>query len=97
MNDFGSCLLHAPEDMLNSKNIVVWGRNPSVTNVHLIPYVKEAQKNGARLTVIDPRYTETAMIAERHIAPRPGGDGYLAIVRSAGDSATTRQGTEFCT
>ena len=79
MNDFGACVLHAPEDMLNSKNIVVWGRNPSVTNVHLIPFVKEAQKNGAKLTVIDPRYTETAMIADRHIAPRPGGDGYLAI------------------
>ena len=92
MNDFGACVLHGPEDMLNSNNIVVWGRNPSVTNVHLIPFVKEARKNGAKLTVIDPRYTETAMIADRHIAPRPGGDGYLSI--AVAREIRRRQGKE---
>jgi anaerobic selenocysteine-containing dehydrogenase len=79
MNDFGACLLHSPEDLLNSKNIIIWGKNPAVTNVHLMPFIKEAKKNGARLTVVDPRFTETAEIADRHIAPIPGGDGYLAI------------------
>ncbi|MFC1857533.1 molybdopterin-dependent oxidoreductase [Thermodesulfobacteriota bacterium] len=78
-NDFGACLIHHPTDLLNSKNIVIWGKNPAVTNFHLIPFIKEAQKNGAKLTVIDPRFSETAQLADRHIAPAPGGDGYLAI------------------
>ena len=79
MNDFGNCLPHQAEDIINSKNIIVWGRNPAVTNIHLIPYFKAAQKNGATLTVIDPRHTETAQIADRYISTQPGGDGYLAI------------------
>ena len=78
-HDFGACLLHEPEDLLNSGSIVVWGRNPAVTHVHLVPFIREAQKNGAGLTVVDSRYSETAKFADHHIAPRPGGDGYLAI------------------
>ncbi|MBW1780721.1 MAG: molybdopterin-dependent oxidoreductase [Deltaproteobacteria bacterium] len=77
--DFGACLLHEPKDLHNSRSIVVWGRNPAVTHVHLIPFIREAQKKGARLTVVDPRYSETAQLADHHIAPRPGGDGYLAL------------------
>ncbi len=78
-NDFGACLPHSGKDLLNSKNIVIWGRNPAVSHSHLIPFIKDARKKGAKLTVIDPRYSETAELADRHIAPRPGGDGYLAI------------------
>ncbi|MBE0617193.1 MAG: molybdopterin-dependent oxidoreductase [Proteobacteria bacterium] len=79
MTDFGSCLLHDPTDLLHSKNIVIWGKNPAVTNVHLMPFIKEARTRGAKLTVVDPRYTETARVADRHIALRPGTDGYLAM------------------
>jgi anaerobic selenocysteine-containing dehydrogenase len=92
MNDFGACLLHSPTDLINSKNVVFWGKNPAVTNVHLIPFLKEAKKNGARLTVVDPRFSETAEIADRHIAPVPGGDGYLAI--AVAREVRRRQGKE---
>lgn len=78
-HDFGACLLHEPQDLMNSRSIVVWGRNPAVTHVHLIPFIEEARKKGAELTVVDPRYSETAAMADHHIAPRPGGDGYLAM------------------
>lgn len=78
-HDFGACLVHEPRDLTNSRSIVVWGRNPAVTHVHLIPFIREAREMGARLTVVDPRYSETAAIADHHIAPRPGGDGYLAM------------------
>lgn len=78
-HDFGACLLHEPEDLINSGSIVVWARNPAVTHVHLVPFIREAQKNGAGLTVVDSRYSETAKFADHHIAPRPGGDGYLAM------------------
>ena len=77
--DFGACLVHEPEDLLKARHIVIWGRNPAVTNVHLMPFIKKARKKGATLTVIDPRRTETAQRADQHIAPRPGSDGYLAI------------------
>ena len=76
---FGACLLHEPQDLKNSGSIVVWGRNPAVTHVHLVPFIREARKNGARLIVVDSRYSETAEFADHHIAPRPGGDGYLAM------------------
>ncbi len=88
--DFGACLLHAPEDLMNSRNIVIWGKNPAVSNIHLMPFIKEARRNGARLTVIDPRSSETARMADHHIAPRPGGDGYLAI--AAAKEIRRRQG-----
>ena len=78
-HDFGACLLHEPQDLKNSGSIVVWGRNPAVTHVHLLPFIREARKNGAELTVVDSRYSETARLADHHIAPRPGGDGYLAM------------------
>ena len=92
MNDFGACLLHDPSDLRNSKNIVVWGKNPAVTNVHLMPFIKAAKKNGARLTVVDPRFSETAQIADRHISQAPGGDGYLAI--AVAREVRRRQGKE---
>ncbi|MGD8974064.1 MAG: molybdopterin-dependent oxidoreductase [Desulfobacterales bacterium] len=92
MNDFGGCLLHDPSDLLNSNNIIVWGKNPAVTNVHLMPFIKKAQKRGVKLTVIDPRFSETAAVANRHIAPAPGGDGYLAI--AVAREVRRRQGKE---
>ena len=70
--DFGACMVHEPSDLLNARNIVIWGRNPAVTNVHLMPIIKKARAQGAELTVIDPRRTETAALADRHIAPPPG-------------------------
>ncbi|MEE8416621.1 MAG: molybdopterin-dependent oxidoreductase [Desulfobacterales bacterium] len=91
-NDFGACLLHSPDDLLNSKNIIFWGKNPAVTNVHLMPFIKKAKKNGARITVVDPRYSLTTQIADRHIALAPGGDGYLAI--AVAREVRRRQGKE---
>src|SRR5262249_20145618 len=43
--------------------IVLWGVNPSASGIHLVPYVREAQKRGARLIAIDPRSTPLARTA----------------------------------
>ena len=59
--------------------IVVWGANPSVGGIHLVPYIQEAQKKGARLVVIDPRRTPLARRADSHLALRPGSDLGLAL------------------
>lgn len=77
--DFGSAYSHAPEDILNSKNIVIWGRNVSVTNMHLYIKLQEAKANGASIIVIDPIKNATAKIADLFIPVKPGTDGLLAL------------------
>ena len=59
--------------------IVLWGVNPSASGIHLVPYVREAQKRGAKLVVIDPRTTPLARLADVHLAIRPGTDVAVAL------------------
>ena len=63
----------------NSKGILLWGKNPFVSNVHLLPLLKEAKAGGARLVLIDPVRHKTASLADAYVAPRPGGDLALAL------------------
>ena len=44
-----------------------------------VPFIREAQKNGARLVVIDPRATTQARAADLHLAVRPGTDVVVAL------------------
>jgi anaerobic selenocysteine-containing dehydrogenase len=67
------------EDYPEAKLIILWGVNPSTSGIHLVPYVREAQKRGARLVVIDPRSTPLARQADLHLAPRPGSDVSVAL------------------
>lgn len=76
--DFGLRTAHDPFDLLNSSLIVIWGRNPAWTNVHLVPILKEARRHGTRLVLIDPVRTATADFVDVHVAPVPGTDGWLA-------------------
>jgi anaerobic selenocysteine-containing dehydrogenase len=69
----------ALHDYVHSRLIVMWGANPPVSGVHLVPVIQEAQRNGARLVVIDPRRTQLARRADLHLAPRPGTDLPLAL------------------
>ncbi len=77
--DFGSSDSHAPDDLLHSENIVVWGRNVARTNMHLFQQLQEAKKRGATITVIDPIHNATAKISDHYISVKPGMDGLLAI------------------
>ncbi len=67
------------EDYPDARLIVLWGVNPSTSGIHLVPYVRQAQKSGARLVVIDPRSTPLARQADLHLAPRPGTDVAIAL------------------
>lgn len=69
----------AYEDYEAAKLIVIWGANPSASGIHLIPHVKRAQLNGARLVVIDPRRTALARQADLHLPVRPGTDLPVAL------------------
>lgn len=65
--------------------LLLFGANPLVslstfTMVMQNPVkaLKEAQARGVRLLVVDPRRTETAAFADRHVRPLPGEDAALA-------------------
>lgn len=80
--DFGERISHDPFDHLNSKLIIIWGRNPAVTDIHLWKILKKARKNGCKLIVIDPVKTETAKRADIHFHPSPDSDAFLAMALS---------------
>ncbi|WP_066675237.1 molybdopterin-dependent oxidoreductase [Clostridium septicum] len=77
--DFGYVKSHSLEDMINSKNIFVWGKNPAYTTIHTMQMIKKAQKNGSKIIVIDPIYTATAKMADKYIRINPGTDEDLAL------------------
>ncbi|WP_226668632.1 molybdopterin-dependent oxidoreductase [Metabacillus litoralis] len=77
--DFGSSDSHGPDDIYNSKHIVIWGRNVARTNMHLFNHLQEAKKNGSTITVIDPIFNATAKIADKYMSIKPGMDGLVAI------------------
>ncbi|WML58283.1 molybdopterin-dependent oxidoreductase [Neobacillus sp. PS2-9] len=76
--DFGNAYSHEPEDITNSKHIIIWGRNVSRTNMHFYEKLLEVKKKGAKIYVIDPLYNATAKIADQYISVKPGMDGLLA-------------------
>jgi anaerobic selenocysteine-containing dehydrogenase len=76
---YGKMASVAFEDFPSARLIILWGVNPSVSGIHLVPYVREAQRNGATLVVIDPRTTPLARQADVHLAVRPGTDLPVAL------------------
>ncbi len=79
LSDFGKALSHDPTDHLNSKTIIIWGRNPVYTNVHLVPFLQEAKKRGSNIVVIDPVKTATASLSTHYYQIKPHTDGLLAM------------------
>lgn len=68
-----------PESFIHSKYIVIWACNSVSTNLHHWRIVKDAQRLGAKVVVIDSYASRTAKEADWHIAPKPGTDGALAM------------------
>nr|BBH91319.1 molybdopterin oxidoreductase [Thermosporothrix sp. COM3] len=75
----GGRLAPSPEDLVHSKFIVIWGSNPASAAPHIMPFLRQAQRNGAQIVVIDPIRTLTARSADWHIQPIPGTDAALAL------------------
>ncbi|WP_158900110.1 molybdopterin-dependent oxidoreductase [Sphingorhabdus lacus] len=82
---FGSEALIPVPDIDRTDFLLVIGANPMVSNGSLVtapgwPRRLEALKaRGGKLVVIDPRRSETAEVADRHIAIQPGGDVFLLL------------------
>ncbi|CAN6133266.1 BisC Anaerobic dehydrogenases, typically selenocysteine-containing [Methylophilaceae bacterium] len=68
-----------PESFIHSKFIIIWACNSVSTNLHHWHIIKEAQKNGSKVVVIDAYASKTAKEADWHICPKPGTDGALAM------------------
>jgi anaerobic selenocysteine-containing dehydrogenase len=99
LQDFGTSDSNDLFDLLNSRHIVLWGKNPTVSNVHLVPVLKDAQQRGARVVSIDPVHHKGANLADAALCPAPGRDFELAmgIVRELFDSGRTDpRAAEFC-
>src|SRR5205809_892315 len=75
---FGTVPGMRPEQAEHSRLIVAWGNNVTWSNLHLMPVINRAKKQGAKLVVVDPRRTTVARQADLHIALRPGTDVVLA-------------------
>ncbi|MEA3418951.1 MAG: molybdopterin-dependent oxidoreductase [Campylobacterota bacterium] len=64
-----------PEQVEKADVVVVWGRNPTTTNTHMMPYLE-----GKKIVVIDPVRTALAKKADLHLQIKPRSDFYLAIM-----------------
>lgn len=68
-----------PEDVVDSRLVLIWGSNPRLTYQHGWKFIEEAKSRGARIIVIDPQRSATAAVADWHLQPKPGTDAALAL------------------
>ncbi len=66
-------------EILDTRLVLIWGHNPISTAPHFMPFLRQAQRAGCQVVVIDPHRTQTARGANWHLAPLPGTDGVLAM------------------
>src|SRR5262245_35792121 len=79
LEDFGDEDSNDLFDLLNARTIVLRGKNPHVSSVHVLPVIQEAKAKGARVVTIDPVRHRGADLADLYVQPRPGGDIALAL------------------
>ena len=70
---------HDTRDYLNSKMVVLWGRNVADTHTSEFRYLVKARENGAKIVVVDPRLCSTAAIADQWIPIKAQTDPALAL------------------
>ncbi|KGK87125.1 formate dehydrogenase [Desulfosporosinus sp. HMP52] len=75
----GNTLAPHPDEVKKSDFILLWGTNALATNIHLLQNVKEAQKRGAAVWLIDTYENPTAKIVDKVVLVKPGRDGALAL------------------
>jgi anaerobic selenocysteine-containing dehydrogenase len=80
---FGHLALIPVPDLERTDHFLVFGANPVVSNGSLMTApdmkgrLRAIRDRGGRVVVVDPRRTETAEIADQHVAIRPGTDALL--------------------
>jgi len=82
---FGHRLLLPIPDVDRTQFLLIIGANPVVSNGSMMTApgfkrrLEDLKRRGGRLVVVDPRRTETAEIADRHLFIRPGSDALFLL------------------
>ncbi|WP_071287400.1 molybdopterin-dependent oxidoreductase [Mycolicibacterium llatzerense] len=82
---YGSPIAFTVPDLDRTDYLVIIGANPLVSNGSVTTAadfpgkLRALKKRGGKLVVIDPARTQTAKLADRHLAPRPGTDAALLL------------------
>lgn len=66
-------------DYAHTSCILLWGFNPATSWLAQATAVRQAQKRGAKLIVVDPRKAGLAASADLWLRPLPGSDGALSL------------------
>ena len=67
------------QDYVHAQFILVWGANPKASNIHLVPYLKQAKAAGAKIVVVDPRLNFSKEEIDLHLPVYPGTDVVVAL------------------
>jgi anaerobic selenocysteine-containing dehydrogenase len=76
--DFGKVEHPVPEDLLNARHIVNWGRDLGRTSVHLAAIVGRARRKGCRMLTLSPGGDGSEAWSDEIVRVRPGQDRWLA-------------------
>lgn len=82
---FGHPLLLPIPDIDRTDFMIIMGANPVVSNGSIMtaPNIKKRLKNiqarDGKIVTIDPRFTETAQLADQHLFVNPGSDAFLLM------------------
>ncbi len=90
--DFGVSDSSALDELERSRNILLWGKNVTISSPHLLPTLRRAAARGARLALVDPVVHGTAEHCERAFRVRPGGD--VALAMAVADTLFARAWTD---
>lgn len=83
------------EEVPDAKLVILWGINAVATNIHFMPFVKQARQRGARVVVIDCYRTQTARQADQFVQIKPGTDSALALGIMHGVLAAGLENADF--
>jgi len=67
------------DDLFYSDLILIWGGNPTYTQIPNAHFINEARYKGARLVCIAPDYNASAIHADQWIPVNPGSDAALGL------------------
>ncbi len=82
---FGHYFLLPVPDIDRTEHMLIFGANPIISNGSIMSSpdikkrLKDIQKKGGKIVVIDPRYSETAALADEHYFIKPARDVYLLL------------------
>ncbi len=74
-NSFGyGAMTNTFNDIRNAKSIIIMGGNPAEAHPVSMLHVLAGRENGAKMIVVDPRFTRTAAHSDEYVRIRPGTD-----------------------